>query len=472
MSKKTITYLSIIIIVIGSIFLANGLILAWTAPTQSPPAGNVSPPLTGTLGTSGEWCTTDGSQVNCTSNNPNTDYCAGGSCGGNLSVSGTIRSTKWSITAPRWDTSFYVAQSQHYYGHDGTQTIYLGEPGNTVSLRGNLNVGGDISFGSTISTGGRMHIDGGERLYLLHEDGVIIGKEWGGSGNLSVQGNLTTGSFANLTSGIAVNNGSNTGDKRGVWLWHPNDPNHVIYSANPSGTSPSGGSPVAGYWDSGHRLRFRTYASGQGFLWENSSEQRMMDLDADSGSLRVEGSLNVGGDISFGSTISTPGTMHIDGGERLYLLHEDGVIIGKEWGGNGQLVVQGNIIGRQHLYIDGNKFFDIKHPDPVKEQEGWRLRHASIESPEIRLYYEGKGEIINGEAIITLPDYFKYLIVRETEIIHLTKYSKGDVWVEKEDYGNNKVLISGEEGTKFTYLISGIREGFLDNEVEYIPEEE
>jgi hypothetical protein len=35
---------------------------------------------------------------------------------------------------------------------------------------------------------GRLHITGGERLYLLNKDGVIIGKEWGGNGNLSVQG--------------------------------------------------------------------------------------------------------------------------------------------------------------------------------------------------------------------------------------------------------------------------------------------
>ena len=42
MSKKTITYLSIIAVVIGSIFLANGLILAWTAPSSAPPDGNVS----------------------------------------------------------------------------------------------------------------------------------------------------------------------------------------------------------------------------------------------------------------------------------------------------------------------------------------------------------------------------------------------------------------------------------------------
>ena len=45
MFKKTITRISIIAIVIGSIFLANGLILAWTTPTSAPPAGNVSAPL-------------------------------------------------------------------------------------------------------------------------------------------------------------------------------------------------------------------------------------------------------------------------------------------------------------------------------------------------------------------------------------------------------------------------------------------
>lgn len=42
-----------------------------------------------------------------------------------------------------------------------------------------------------ITPGGRMHIAGPEYLYLLNTNGVIIGKEWGGSGNLSVQGILT-----------------------------------------------------------------------------------------------------------------------------------------------------------------------------------------------------------------------------------------------------------------------------------------
>ncbi len=39
---------------------------------------------------------------------------------------------------------------------------------------------------------GRMHIDGSELLYLLNKSGVIVGKEWGGNGNLTVQGTFKT----------------------------------------------------------------------------------------------------------------------------------------------------------------------------------------------------------------------------------------------------------------------------------------
>jgi hypothetical protein len=45
MFQKTITYFSILTIVIGSMFLVSGLILAWTPPGSSPPGGNVSLPL-------------------------------------------------------------------------------------------------------------------------------------------------------------------------------------------------------------------------------------------------------------------------------------------------------------------------------------------------------------------------------------------------------------------------------------------
>jgi hypothetical protein len=60
---------------------------------------------------------------------------------------------------------------------------------------GNLSVQGSGRAGdcksAARSSRGRMHITGPERCYLLHKDGVIIGNDWGGSGNLLVDGTIT-----------------------------------------------------------------------------------------------------------------------------------------------------------------------------------------------------------------------------------------------------------------------------------------
>jgi hypothetical protein len=45
MFPKTIVQISILTIIIGAVFLANGLILAWTGPTDPPPDGNVEAPI-------------------------------------------------------------------------------------------------------------------------------------------------------------------------------------------------------------------------------------------------------------------------------------------------------------------------------------------------------------------------------------------------------------------------------------------
>jgi hypothetical protein len=66
-----------------------------------------------------------------------------------------------------------------------------------------LTVNGDLTFTAAPTTiradGGRLHITGGEILYLLNKSGVTIGKEWGGTGSLTVQGDLTTGGNANVS---------------------------------------------------------------------------------------------------------------------------------------------------------------------------------------------------------------------------------------------------------------------------------
>jgi hypothetical protein len=68
------------------------------------------------------------------------------------------------------------------------------------------------------------------------------------------------------------------------------------------------------------------------------------------------GDVHMGG----GTTLKSPGRIHIAPEEVLYLLPKDGIIVGKEWGGNGNVHIQGNLIvdgtiqGKQSLVINGS----------------------------------------------------------------------------------------------------------------------
>ena len=81
-----------------------------------------------------------------------------------------------SQAAPRYDTSFYVAQSMHYYGHNGTQGMYLGESGNDVYIRGQVAIGGTaIQSGYALTMTGHIDLNNSEINYVnqLHfNDGV------------------------------------------------------------------------------------------------------------------------------------------------------------------------------------------------------------------------------------------------------------------------------------------------------------
>lgn len=90
--------------------------------------------------------------------------------------------------------TMYVAPSKAYGNEDWNWDV-----GTQFIENGNIRVGNDLVMqaGKTINSEGRLHISGGENLYLLNKNGVIIGKEWGGNGNLSVQGNADVGGSIN-----------------------------------------------------------------------------------------------------------------------------------------------------------------------------------------------------------------------------------------------------------------------------------
>lgn len=83
------------------------------------------------------------------------------------------------VTGPSGDAGFKLKRK------DVTETLQMWVVG---PRREN---GIDYLASGNIDMPGRMHISGGEFLYLLNKNGVIIGKEYGGDGCLRVQGNLT-----------------------------------------------------------------------------------------------------------------------------------------------------------------------------------------------------------------------------------------------------------------------------------------
>ena len=79
------------------------------------------------------------------------------------------------------------------------------------------------------------------------------------------------------------------------------------------------------------------------------------------------------------------------------------------------------------------KPFDIKHPS----KEGYRLRYACIEGPEVGVYCRGR---VRGEKIIKLPDYWKDLVDIES------------ISVQLQPIGAHQDIIIKRWDSEFVYL--------------------
>jgi hypothetical protein len=103
----------------------------------------------------------------------------------------------WGVSPNGFDIWEYPATRARFRIRKGGDTILVPSGGNagigTESPQARLHVaGGDLRLdaGRTISANGRLHITGDERLYLLNRAGVFITKDWGGTGDLLVQGRI------------------------------------------------------------------------------------------------------------------------------------------------------------------------------------------------------------------------------------------------------------------------------------------
>ena len=120
-------------------------------------------------------------------------------------------------------------------------------------------------------------------------------------------------------------------------------------------------------------------------------------------SLYVRGNQVIEGDS--GSSYA----LHASGGRSVNTVYIDGdlFVSGSTDSGN-----KGRLASRFAAADASPKPFDIKHPS----KDGWRLRYACIEGPEVGVYHRGR---VRGEKIIKLPDYWKDLVDIESISVQL-----------------------------------------------------
>ena len=105
----------------------------------------------------------------------------------------------------------------------------------------------------------------------------------------------------------------------------------------------------------------------------------------------------------------TSNALYVSGGSGANTVHIIGdlYVSGKTDSGN-----KGRLASRFATADSKPKPFDIKHPS----KEGYRLRYACIEGPEVGVYCRGR---VRGEKIIKLPDYWKDLVDVESISVQL-----------------------------------------------------
>lgn len=122
----------------------------------------------------------------------------------------------------------------------------------------------------------------------------------------------------------------------------------------------------------------------------------------------------------------------------------------------GSLFVDGGVIWTRNSFGSGTfttaKAFTIPHPlDPDNQV----LRHFCVEGPEVWNVYAGNAQLVDGQAVIPLPDYYCALNKAGSEVCSLTPWGAAAVWAVGVE--RNQLRIAGDRDVKVSWEIKVLR---------------
>ena len=145
-------------------------------------------------------------------------------------------------------------------------------------------------------------------------------------------------------------------------------------------------------------------------------------------SVYVNGNQYINGDSG------TSNALYVTGGGSVDSLYVDGdvYVTGRVDCGN-----KGRLASRFSSADARPKPFDLKHPS----REGYRLRYACIEGPEVGVYVRGR---VKDEKVINLPKYWRDLVHEDSITVQLQPIgAHQDIIVEKWD--DEKIYLQSKE---------------------------
>ena len=123
---------------------------------------------------------------------------------------------------------------------------------------------------------------------------------------------------------------------------------------------------------------------------------------------------------------------------------------------------EGNVQVNGNFSATGTKAFVQTHPtDPSRE-----IVYVALEGGEAGTYERGTGTLINGKAVVALPEHFGLVTASENLTIQLS--SRGE-WLQlyTVELDPTQFVVREAQGKSgvFDYLIQGVRKGFEQHEV-------
>lgn len=130
------------------------------------------------------------------------------------------------------------------------------------------------------------------------------------------------------------------------------------------------------------------------------------------------------------------------------------------WFGDGKCKFE--IYRNGNIRATGKKEFAMDHAtDPTKS-----IVYVSLEGPEAGVYIRGTAQLLNGQAVIELPEHFGMVTSEQGLTVQLTPLG---AWLQLYvvEKSTKHILVREANGRngQFDYLVMGIRKGYEDHQV-------